>query len=73
MVYIRGSRHDFDEWSKEGCEGWSYKDVLPYFIKAEDFQMEEYADSGKLSSKFDLWSYQKFILIFEVHYYLIVL
>jgi hypothetical protein len=24
--------------------------------------MEEYADSGKLSSKFDLWSYQKFIL-----------
>jgi hypothetical protein len=32
----------------------SYKDVLPYFIKAEDFQMEEYADSGKLSSKFDL-------------------
>jgi choline dehydrogenase len=54
MVYLRGSRHDFDEWSKEGCEGWSYKDVLPYFIKAEDFQMEEYADSGKLSSKFDL-------------------
>ena len=47
MVYIRGSRHDYDEWAKEGCDGWSYKDVLPYFIKAEDFQMDEYADSGK--------------------------
>lgn len=46
MVYLRGSRHDFDEWSREGCDGWSFKDVLPYFIKAEDFQMEEYADSG---------------------------
>lgn len=46
MVYIRGSRHDYDEWEKEGCDGWSYKDVLPYFIKAEDFQMDEYSDSG---------------------------
>ncbi|XP_071166381.1 glucose dehydrogenase [FAD, quinone]-like isoform X2 [Mytilus edulis] len=46
MVYVRGSRHDFDQWETEGCPGWSYKDVLPYFIKAEDFQMEEYADSG---------------------------
>ncbi|VDI81016.1 Hypothetical predicted protein [Mytilus galloprovincialis] len=46
MVYVRGSRHDFDQWETEGCTGWSYKDVLPYFIKAEDFQMEEYADSG---------------------------
>ncbi|CAC5408063.1 Glucose dehydrogenase [FAD, quinone] [Mytilus coruscus] len=46
MVYIRGSRHDFDHWEKEGCNGWSYKDVLPYFIKAEDFQMDEYVDSG---------------------------
>ncbi|XP_063432397.1 glucose dehydrogenase [FAD, quinone]-like [Mytilus trossulus] len=46
MVYVRGSRHDFDQWETEGCTGWSYKDVLPYFIKAEDFKMEEYADSG---------------------------
>ncbi|XP_076101365.1 glucose dehydrogenase [FAD, quinone]-like isoform X2 [Mytilus galloprovincialis] len=46
MVYVRGSRHDFDQWETEGCTGWSYKDVLPYFIKAEDFQIEEYADSG---------------------------
>lgn len=46
MVYIRGSRHDYDSWAREGCDGWSYKDVLPYFIKAEDFTMDEYMDSG---------------------------
>ncbi|XP_069127740.1 uncharacterized GMC-type oxidoreductase Mb1310-like [Argopecten irradians] len=41
MVYIRGSRHDYDSWAKAGCEGWSYKDVLPYFLKSEDAQSDE--------------------------------
>nr|XP_034331218.1 alcohol dehydrogenase [acceptor] isoform X2 [Crassostrea gigas] len=46
MHYIRGSRHDFDGWAKEGCEGWSYKDVLPYFIKSEDNQISRLKDSA---------------------------
>src|SRR5437763_1201857 len=33
MVYIRGHRADYDGW---GIPGWSYDDLLPYFIKAED-------------------------------------
>lgn len=36
MVYIRGNRVDYDGWAEMGCEGWSYDDVLPYFIRAED-------------------------------------
>lgn len=36
LIYIRGSRHDYDNWAKDGAEGWSYKDVLPYFLKSED-------------------------------------
>ena len=33
MVYIRGNHLDYDEW---GVPGWSWADLLPYFIKAED-------------------------------------
>ncbi|XP_060076751.1 glucose dehydrogenase [FAD, quinone]-like [Ylistrum balloti] len=45
MVYVRGNRHDYDSWAEEGCEGWSYKDVLPYFIKSEDIQIDEFKQS----------------------------
>ncbi|KAK3103544.1 hypothetical protein FSP39_020026 [Pinctada imbricata] len=30
MAYVRGSRHDYDQWAKEGCDGWAYRDVLPF-------------------------------------------
>jgi choline dehydrogenase len=33
MVYIRGNRADYDGW---GMPGWSYDDLLPYFLRAED-------------------------------------
>jgi choline dehydrogenase-like flavoprotein len=33
MVYIRGNPLDYDAW---GVAGWSWADLLPYFIKAED-------------------------------------
>ena len=36
MIYIRGSRADYDGWAAGGCAGWSYDDVLPYFKRAED-------------------------------------
>ena len=36
MVYIRGTASDYDRWAnEEGCSGWSYKDVLPYFKLSE--------------------------------------
>jgi choline dehydrogenase len=38
MQYLRGSRHDYDGWAAKGAAGWSYKEVLPYFIKSEDQQ-----------------------------------
>jgi choline dehydrogenase len=36
MIYIRGSRLDYDSWRDDyGCAGWGYADLLPYFIRAE--------------------------------------
>lgn len=36
MIYIRGVPSDYDSWAAAGAKGWSYKDVLPYFKRAED-------------------------------------
>jgi len=33
MVYIRGNRRDYDEW---GVPGWSWADLMPYFLRSED-------------------------------------
>lgn len=35
MLYVRGHRSDYDDWANLGCEGWSYQDVLPYFLRSE--------------------------------------
>ena len=35
MVYFRGQRKDFDEWAAMDNPGWSYREVLPYFIRSE--------------------------------------
>jgi len=36
MVYIRGHRSDYDHWAALGNTGWSYADLLPYFIQSEN-------------------------------------
>jgi choline dehydrogenase len=36
MMHIRGHPADYDDWAYNGCPGWSYADVLPYFQKLED-------------------------------------
>ncbi|HEY4370758.1 MAG TPA: GMC family oxidoreductase N-terminal domain-containing protein [Burkholderiales bacterium] len=36
MIYIRGRAADYDAWSGgHGCAGWSWAEVLPYFLRAE--------------------------------------
>ena len=35
QVYTRGNSKDYDAWAEDGCHGWSYRDVLPYFKRAE--------------------------------------
>jgi len=38
LIYIRGQREDYDHWAALGNAGWSYDDVLPYFIRSEGNQ-----------------------------------
>jgi choline dehydrogenase-like flavoprotein len=35
MLYVRGHPSDYDGWAGQGCDGWSWQDVLPYFRRAE--------------------------------------
>lgn len=38
MAYFRGQPLDFDDWANAGCKGWSWREVLPYFIRSETNQ-----------------------------------
>lgn len=35
LIYIRGQAEDYDGWAAQGNSGWSWAEVLPYFIRAE--------------------------------------
>jgi len=55
MVYMRGNPGnptDFDNWGTDGAPGWSYNDMLRYFIKSENNERgasKYHGSSGPLS------------------------
>lgn len=51
QVYTRGNAVDYDAWQERGCTGWSYREVLPYFKRAEGnqtFENEYHSSEGPL-------------------------
>lgn len=38
LIAVRGHPDDYDGWAALGCTGWSWQDVLPYFVRLEDFE-----------------------------------
>ena len=51
MIYTRGHPFDYDHWAELGNAGWSYSDLLPYFIKSEcnsSLKDEYHGNSGPL-------------------------
>ena len=56
MIYTRGQRQDYDDWAAlPGCEGWSFDELLPYFKKSENYEVETdnpyHGNGGELNVK----------------------
>ena len=56
MAYYRGPARDFDDWADRGNPGWSYADLLPYFLRSEHNPQYEgspyHATGGPMSVSF---------------------
>jgi choline dehydrogenase len=46
MVFLRGHALDFERWVREGADGWSWREVLPYFKRLETWEGGESAYRG---------------------------
>lgn len=46
MVYMRGHPRDYDGWRQQGCVGWDWDNVLPFFKKAQNQARGESAFHG---------------------------
>ncbi len=48
LLYIRGQQEDYNYWRQLGNQGWSFADVLPYFMRSEDQEngANDYHGSG---------------------------
>ena len=52
MIYIRGQAQDYDTWAANGCAGWSWREVLPYFIRHENnsvFSNDRHGSDGEMA------------------------
>lgn len=52
MAYVRGNPEDYNDWGRMGLQGWSFKDVLPYFKKSEnheDIHTDYHGKGGELN------------------------
>lgn len=47
MMHVRGHPSDYDAWAHQGCPGWAYQDVLPYFQKLEDQEDDTNPTAGR--------------------------
>jgi choline dehydrogenase-like flavoprotein len=59
MLFVRGNKKNFDDWAADGCDGWDYEGVLPYFKRMEAFEDGESTLRGgdgpiKVTRKYEL-------------------
>jgi choline dehydrogenase len=46
-LFVRGDPREYDGWRDEGCAGWGYSDMLPYFKRLEDYPEGDPATRGR--------------------------
>ncbi len=59
MIYMRGQRRDYDEWAALGNPGWAWDEVLPYFLRHEDYHALDAGGSDPLHGHGGEWRVEK--------------
>jgi len=59
MIYMRGQRGDYDRWVAAGNPGWSWDDVLPYFLRHEDYHGRDAGSADALHGHGGEWRVEK--------------
>jgi choline dehydrogenase len=57
LVYVRGNALDYEHWESQGAAGWGYRQLLPYFRRAErraDGGDEYRGAVGKMHTRYGL-------------------
>ena len=62
MLYLRGQAADYDGWRQLGNTGWGWDDVLPYFMKSEDY----YAGANEAHGAGGEWRVEEQRLSWEI-------
>ncbi len=45
-LFVRGDPLEYDGWRDQGCAGWGYSDLMPYFKRLEDYPEGDQAVRG---------------------------
>ncbi|MGA0796665.1 MAG: GMC family oxidoreductase, partial [Quisquiliibacterium sp.] len=55
MIYMRGQRGDYDGWAEQGNPGWGWDEVLPYFLRHEDYYRRDGGANDELHGHGGEW------------------
>jgi choline dehydrogenase len=59
MIYMRGQRGDYDRWAALGNPGWGWDDVLPYFLRHEDYHGRDDGSADPLHGHGGEWRVER--------------
>jgi choline dehydrogenase len=66
MIYMRGQRADYDGWAALGNPGWSWDEVLPDFIRHEDWHRLDAGGTDALHGHGGEWRVERQRLSWEL-------